>query len=627
MAACTVLAAAAGGACSTGSEEADARHLADQLARALEAHDLGRVPLSSDTSREEYDRAVRDVEEIPASVDVADVRDDGHRATAVLSWSWELPGGDWRYTTTAALQDDGDRWEVDWDPSVLARGLRAGEQLDAERLPARRGDILDGRGEPIVTARPVVRLGLDKSRVPARRWGSSALRIARALDVDGAAYRRKVRAYGPEAFVEAIVLRVEDARSRVDDSYGAIPGAGMVADTLPLAPTREFAAPLLGSVGPATAEIISRSGGDLVAGDTVGLSGLQARYDDRLRGVPGTRIRAVDPDGSGRTILEQPARAGKDLRTSLDPRLQQRAEEALTDHVGPHGPASALVAVRPSTGEVLAAANGPGNGGLNVATAGQYAPGSTFKVVSALALLRQGATPATVGPCPATTVVDGRRFKNYDDYPSDRLGDITLRTAVASSCNTWFIRSWDDLPGDRLADAAASLGMGVDHDLGFPAYFGQVPPAAGDTEKAADLIGQGRILASPLAMATVAASVGAGHTVVPTLLPTLQPGAEASGGASPAGPVHPLAQAEAEQLRGLMRAVVTEGSGRFLLDLPGRVGAKTGTAEYGQPSDDGSLPTHTWMIATQEDLAVAVFVETGESGSATAGPILDEFLS
>jgi cell division protein FtsI/penicillin-binding protein 2 len=76
-----------------------------------------------------------------------------------------------------------------------------------------------------------------------------------------------------------------------------------------------------------------------------------------------------------------------------------------------------------------------------------------------------------------------------------------------------------------------------------------------------------------------------------------------------------------------MRAVVTEGSGRFLAGLPGEIGAKTGTAEYGRPRADGTLPTHTWMIAIRGDLAVAVFVETGVSGSQTAGPLLKAFLS
>ena len=75
----------------------------------------------------------------------------------------------------------------------------------------------------------------------------------------------------------------------------------------------------------------------------------------------------------------------------------------------------------------------------------------------------------------------------------------------------------------------------------------------------------------------------------------------------------------------MMRAVVTEGSGRSLSDLPGpNVIAKTGTAEYG---NDDPLKTHAWMFAAQGDLAVAVFVNTGQSGSKTAGPLLKEFLA
>ena len=114
------------------------------------------------------------------------------------------------------------------------------------------------------------------------------------------------------------------------------------------------------------------------------------------------------------------------------------------------------------------------------------------------------------------------------------------------------------------------------------------------------------MLASPLAMATVAASVAAGRAVLPVLLPE-RPVEQQQ-------PAEPLTAVEAGQLRALMRAVVTQGSGPFLSGLPGEVGAKTGTAEYGQPTADGSLATHTWMIATQGDLAVAVFVETGQSG-------------
>ena len=123
-------------------------------------------------------------------------------------------------------------------------------------------------------------------------------------------------------------------------------------------------------------------------------------------------------------------------------------------------------------------------------------------------------------PCTTSVVVDGKRFENYDDYPASALGNIPLRTAVANSCNTAFISQRGKLGQQSLVEAAASLGMGVDHDLGFPAYFGNVVPPAGETEKAADLIGQGKILASPMVMATVIASIQSGTLVVPSLVTT-----------------------------------------------------------------------------------------------------------
>jgi cell division protein FtsI/penicillin-binding protein 2 len=302
--------------------------------------------------------------------------------------------------------------------------------------------------------------------------------------------------------------------------------------------------------------------------------------------------------------------AGEPLRTTLDLDLQAEAENILAGV----GPASAIVAVRPSTGAVVAAASGPGGGGLSTATVGQYAPGSTFKVVSSLALLRAGLSPASPVDCPPTTVVDGKTFKNYDDYPASGLGRITLRQAVANSCNTAFITQREKV--DDLSGAAAALGLGVDHDLGFPAYFGSVPEPESETSHAASLIGQGQVLASPLVMAAVVASVVEGATVVPRLLPDQETGGD--------DVPDPLTANEANVLRGLMRAVVTEGSGSQLADVPGPpVIAKTGTAEFG---DADPLQTHAWMVAGQGDLAVAVFVEVGESGSRTAGPLLERFL-
>ena len=210
--------------------------------------------------------------------------------------------------------------------------------------------------------------------------------------------------------------------------------------------------------------------------------------------------------------------------------------------------------------------------------------------------------------------MDGKEFENYDDYPASARGTISLQTALAQSCNTAFIGQRDQVKGQALAEAAGSLGVGIDYDTGFGSFFGSVPDDPTATGRAAALIGQGKVEASPLAMAGVVASVSAGQTVLPYLV---------EGVDKPKATGKPLTADEADQLRQMMRAVVTGGSGRVLSDVDGAVIAKTGTAEYGAKEP---YQTHAWMIAGKGDLAVAVFVQDGESGSRTAGPLLRAFL-
>ena len=597
-------------ACGSGADQEAAEGLSAQLATALTAGQLGDVPIQGG-GQAELDAVVAGMDGIPATVTVDTVALDGDSATATLGWQWDMRGEPWRYTTTAELQKVDDQWAVQWAPTLVEPSLSGAESLDARTQRPVRGDILGAQDEPLVTLRPVLRIGIDKTKVPADEAADSARDLAELLDIDPGAYVKAVKAAGPKAFVEALVLRDEDTKELSQAAVEAIPGAVGLAEERPLAPTRDFASEILGRVGPATAEIVEKSGGSVRAGDQVGLSGLQARYDETLGGTPGVVVTAKTDDLE-RTLFTTPVADGQPLRTTLDERLQKEAEKAL-DGVGP---ASALVALRPSTGEILAAASGAGSDGYNTATFGQYPPGSTMKVVTALALMRAGVTPTDLVPCTREIVVDGKTFTNYDDYPASGIGDIPLRSAVANSCNTALISQREELTGEDLTGAAAALGLGVDQDLGFPAFFGQVPAPASATEQAASLIGQGKVLASPMAMAAVAASVAEGRAVVPRLLPDLP--------APTANPGTPLTPEEADALRDMMRAVVTEGTARFLADLPGApIGAKTGTAEFGT----GTPPdTHAWMIATQGDLAVAAFVEEGKSGSQTAGPILEEFL-
>ena len=592
----------------------DPEEAAEALAAGLASADLADVPFSGRTAdevRTGYRRVVEGLGEVTPEVEVVDVAESDATATASLGWTWALDGHEWTYQSEAEMRLAGEEWQTEWTPALVEPSLKNDEVLDSTEIAPERGQVLGAGGVALVADRPVVRFGIDRTQVKPDRAGESARQLAQLVGVDAAPYVQQVEGAGAEAFVEAIVFRRAQVPPAVAQGYDRIKGALGVEDTLPLAPTSEFAAPILGTVGEVTAEMIKDDPEKYEIGDQAGLSGLQARYDDQLRGTPGFAVQAVDPDGAERELFTEEPTPGKPLRLTLDQRQQQSAERLLAGV----GPSSALVAMRPSTGDIVVAANGPGTDGYNMATFGQAAPGSTFKSVSSLALLRDGLSPSSTVPCTSRIVVDGKAFENYDDYPSGGLGRIPLRTAVANSCNTAFISQSGKLADDALADAAASLGMGVDHDLGFPAYFGSVTPAASETEAAADTIGQGKILASPMAMATVIASIQSGETVLPRLVKDWE---------VDRADVPKLAGGEASQVRAMLRGVVTSGSGSLLADVPGPpVIAKTGTAEFER---DGRLLTHAWMIAAQGDLAVAVFVDEGSSGSGTAGPILESFL-
>lgn len=531
-------------------------------------------------------------------------RGDGGTARVPLTWTWDIDGRDWTYEQTVTLthDDEAQDWTLPWDPALVAEGLEQGETIAVSRTFPARAAILAGSGEPIVTERPVARYGLDKSWIDAGQVEQSARAIAAAVQVDADEFAARAASMGEQAFVEAIVLRPEDAAARVAPDFAQIPGANAIETTMQLAPTRTFARELLGTVGEATAEIIENSEGTITAGEQTGLSGLQAAHNDQLRGTPAVTIAATTgvEGEEPRVLAEWPAEDGEPLQVTLDIALQQRAEEVLSGTSS----ASALVAIRPSTGEILAAANGAGNEGFDAATNGRYAPGSTFKVVSALALLRSGMSPDDVVSCTDELVVDGYTFHNYDDYPADAVGDIPLRDAIAHSCNTALIGQADRVTDADLRDAAAALGVGGPED------------ASSETAHAANMIGQGIVTETPLGMATVAASIAAGRTVDPHLV-----AAEAE------QPASSLTAEEAATLHELMRGVVTHGSASFLSGLQPPVAAKTGTAEFGEADADGNLESHAWMIAIQDDLAVAVFVERGEGGAATAGPLMSAFLA
>ncbi|WP_402469813.1 penicillin-binding transpeptidase domain-containing protein [Isoptericola aurantiacus] len=674
----------------TGPDRPPASETADALASALAAGDVSAFTLVTTTSAipqqhlEEVTAplvAAAEQAGLEPTVQVTDVTEspeaEGEEPTAdvTLAWSWPLSAEHtWEYTTTTELawaappedSDESGEWKVLWQPDLVAPDLAAGERLEIAAAEPDRGDLLDVHGDPLVTERDVWRIGIDKTYLKPSQYEAQARELAKLVGLDPAEYAGRVEAAGDKAYVLAITIRQDHKTSGVDftaDDARGITGVNVLADTMELAPTSSFARPVLGRSGDATAEIIEDSDGEIVAGDVVGLSGLQQEYDGELRGTAGLTVDVVSRDDE---VLREAYRVdpvdGADVATAFDPDLQVLAEEVLADVE----PASAIVAIRPSTGDVLAAASGPGSEGWSTATLGQYPPGSTFKVAGALALMRSGVFPEDTVDCPATRTVDGRTYSNVPGYPASATGQVSFRTAFAHSCNTAFIGAGGDLAPGSLADAAADLGLVAEPATGTASFLGEVPPSDdGATARAETMIGQGAVLASPLGMATVAASVAAGRKVEPRIVrevvpadgspagdagdagtdddastapspeaseaseasgasgaPSSEPSDDAASAQASAGTDKGLTKTEAADLRDLMGAVVSEGSASALADIPGVVGAKTGTAQYG----DGSRQ-HVWMLAIEDDLAVAVFVEDGEYGSTTAGPLMGAFLS
>jgi Penicillin binding protein transpeptidase domain/NTF2-like N-terminal transpeptidase domain/Penicillin-binding Protein dimerisation domain len=364
---------------------------------------------------------------------------------------------------------------------------------------------------------------------------------------------------------------------------------------------------LTGVLGPATAAQAKALGAPYRQGDVVGQSGIARTYERRLAGTPRTSIQLVNGQGQAvATAASLGGQPGTPVRTSIEMRVQDAASRAVAAVSGHN---VAMVAIRPSTGDVLAVVNKPG--GFNRALLGTYPPGPTFKMITAAALVLAGMRPSDAVPCPSTIDVGGRRFHNFD---FEQFGTTSLLNAFAVSCTTTFAElAASRLTGSKLGAMADQFGFGAAPDLGLPAVLGSFTPPADSTALAADGFGQGTDLANPLEMATVAGAIEDGVWHSPRLVTNPAPTGQVA---------HPLSPAITSALRPMMAAVVSVGTAARVGFPPGVFG-KTGTAEFGSGKNP---PTHAWFAGYRGDLAFAVIVEDGGVGADESGPVANAFL-
>jgi hypothetical protein len=367
-------------------------------------------------------------------------------------------------------------------------------------------------------------------------------------------------------------------------------------------------------------------------GTPTGVSGLELAFDQRLAGRPGGQLVAISrrpdgPAGGGPVLASSEPRPGKPVHTTIDPDLQQATAAALG---GGYGGVAALDA---RDGSVLALAG--------IAFSGPQPPGSTFKVITTTAALEHGVVELTDQfPVETSTVVAGREVANAHN---EACGGSFVQ-AFADSCNSVFVPLGPKLGSERLVHAAELYGFNSPPGL-FEASAlralrvpeSTLPSSIPDeVELGVSAIGQGRVLATPLAMASVAQAVANGGVRSPTRMVTDR----ALRGAWE--PVRVTSRKVARTLAMLMVRVVTSGTGSAAALPSVQVAGKTGTAELGpKPLEPGEqLPpgatveqnVDAWFTgfapAGNPKLAAAAMVVNAEGdGGTVAAPIVRQVLA
>ena len=367
------------------------------------------------------------------------------------------------------------------------------------------------------------------------------------------------------------------------------------------------------TVAPSVESVTDANGGNLTAFGDVGLTNISALLmkaapvglgrdglDVEVQTVAGTAVK------SSQAVILTPQNVPS-VATTISSPAEGAAQAAVAMHKQ-----SSMVVIQPSSGKILAIAN---NDGFNdFALTAAVAPGSAMKVITSAALLNEGVlTPQSPVECPKAFTVQGITYHN-DKGESEPAGTPFI-TDFAQSCNNAFTTQWQHLTGALASTAKTYFGLDQKWDIGISglsaSYF-NAPAGASGSELAQEAFGEGAVVASPIAMASVAATVDDGSFEQPVLVAgTKQLTATALPSATDAG------------LKEMMRAVVTSGTAAGLGFGPD-VYAKTGTADI-----HGQEQPNSWLVAfdSSQDIAVGCLVLDAGYGAQYAGPEVASFLS
>jgi penicillin-binding protein 2 len=542
-------------------------------------------------------------------------------------------------------------------------------------IAAPRGPLLDRGGHTLVENRPSFNIVMTLDHDPNPNLDETIVRLGRVLRLgEGQIRERLARRQPLRPVVVKADATLEDVAA-LEARRLELPEAQVEVVPLRSYPLAAAAAHILGRVGEVTERQLQQPEyANLEAGDLVGQAGIESAYNRALMGRDGLRRVIVNSRGVEVAEAERKApRGGPSLTLTLDAELQKAMERAFA------GRAGSAIALDPATGEILAMTStpaydpnqfttgldaavwsrlstDPANPLMNRVIQGQYAPGSLFKVVMAVAALEEGViTPETSFYCPGYLSIYNTVFRCHK---AAGHGVMDVRRAIAQSCNVFFYQLGVRLEIERIARHAKRLGLGAVTGVDLPHEASGLIPSpewklgafktpwyAGETVSVA--IGQGQVTVTPLQMARVAAAIAnGGRLVQPHLVKALGttplPACE-----TPSKDDDPPCWLPARDLglrpttlsvvRDGMRAVVDGGTG-WRARLPGvAICGKTGSAQVVaharlvRSGGSENLQPHGWFIAfapaDKPRIALAVLVEHGGSGGEAAAPVAHEILA
>ncbi len=491
--------------------------------------------------------------------------------TVAYRYTWHLPKHrTWTYDGQLSMVRNEGNWEVRWTTTGLHPKLGEHQTFALRSDPPRRASVNERGGTDVLVPGNLYQFALDAKAAGAylMTTATAVVDALRPFDDTLDAQRLAEQASSSPGPLTLITLRQSD-RDQVAAVLGDRPGV-VITPQAELLPTDEQFAPAI-------------------------VSEVKKAVVDDLDGQAGWRVVTVNQNGSDVDVLnEVPGAPAPSVTISLDRAVQDAAQKAVNGIVGKK---AMIVAIKPSTGEILAVAqNSDADADGPTAVMGLYPPGSTFKIITAgAAIERDMATPDTLLGCPGVIDIGHRTIPNYGGFD---LGTVPMSRAFASSCNTTFAELASRMPPRGLTTTAAQYGIGPDYQIdGITTVSGSVPPTVNLAERTEDGFGQGKVLVSPFGMAMAAATVAAGKTPVPQLIEGRQ--------TTVTGDQTPITPKMLDGLRPMMQLVVTNGTAKDINGM-GDVRGKTGEAEF----EGGS---HSWFAGYRGDMAFAALIVGGGS--------------